>query len=77
MVLRDGGVLLLAGTLLGLVGSLGVSRLLDGMLFGVAPGDPGTLALVVVTIAIVGLVAAGLPALRAARIDPLVAIREE
>jgi putative ABC transport system permease protein len=77
MVLRDGGLLLGIGTLLGLAGSLAVSRLLDGMLYGVTPGDPGTLALVVATIAMVGIVAAGLPALRAARIDPLVAIREE
>jgi predicted permease len=77
MVLRDGGVLLLAGTVLGLLGAFGISRFLDGMLFGVAPGDPGTLALVVLTIATVGLVATGLPALRAARIDPLVAIREK
>jgi predicted permease len=77
MVLRDGGILVLAGTLLGLLGSFGVSRFLDGMLYGIAPGDPGTLALVVLTMATVGLIAAGVPALRAARIDPLVAIRKE
>ena len=77
MVLWDGGTLLLAGTALGLLGSVAVARLLEGMLFGVTPGDPGTLAFVVGTILTVGLVAAGLPALRAARIDPLVAIRRE
>ncbi|MBW3554091.1 MAG: FtsX-like permease family protein, partial [Gemmatimonadetes bacterium] len=77
MVLWDGGVLLVAGTVLGLLGSLAVARLLEGMLFGVTPGDPGTLAFVVATIMTVGLIAAGLPALRAARIDPLVAIRKE
>ena len=77
MVLWDGGVLLVAGTVLGLLGSLAVARLLEGMLFGVTPGDPRTLAFVVATILTVGLVAAGLPAFRAARIDPLVAIRKE
>jgi predicted permease len=77
MVLWDGGKLLLAGTALGLLGSMGVTRLLEGLLFGVAAGDPGTLAAVVLVMTTVGLGATAGPALRAARIDPLIAIREE
>jgi ABC-type antimicrobial peptide transport system permease subunit len=77
MVLWDGGRLLAAGTVLGLIGSFGVTRLLAGVLFGVTPGDPGTLAGVVLLMTTVGLVATAGPALRAARIDPLVAIRKE
>jgi predicted permease len=77
MVIADGGRLLVAGTVLGLVGSFGVTRLLEGLLFGVTPGDPGTLAGVVLVMTTVGLGATAGPALRAARIDPLVAIRKE
>lgn len=77
MVLGDGALLLAMGTALGLLGSLVVARLLDGMLFGVAPSDPWTLALVTLVMIAVGLIATGVPALRAARVDPLIAIRKE
>lgn len=77
MVLGDGALLLAMGTALGLLGSLSVARLLDGMLFGIAPSDPWTLALVTLVMITVGLMAAGVPAVRAARVDPLVAIRKE
>ncbi|HEX7118241.1 MAG TPA: ABC transporter permease [Longimicrobiales bacterium] len=77
MVLWDGAVLLIAGTVLGLLGSIAVARLLEGLLVGVAPGDPATLAAVVLVMTAVGLGAAMVPALRAARIDPLEAIRAE
>ncbi|HSJ14841.1 MAG TPA: ABC transporter permease [Longimicrobiales bacterium] len=77
MVLGDGAVLLGIGTLLGIIGSLVAARLLEGMLFGVAPRDPATLALVTLVMITVGLGACAVPALRAARVDPLVAIRKE
>lgn len=77
MVLADGARLLAAGTALGILGSFAVTRLLDGLLFGVEPGDPRTLAAVVLVMTTVGLGATAGPALRAARIDPLVAIRKE
>jgi len=77
MVLGDGVLLLAIGTALGLLGSLIVSRLLEGMLFGVAPSDPWTLVIVTLVMITVGLIAAGVPAVRAARVDPLVAIRQE
>lgn len=77
MVLADGGRLLAAGTLLGIIGSFAVSRLLEGLLFGVTAGDPGTMVAVVVVMCTVGLAATAGPAMRAARIDPLDAIRAE
>ncbi len=76
MVLGDGAVLLGIGTAFGLLGSLLVARLLEGLLYGVAPRDPATLAMVTVVMAAVGIIACAVPALQAARVDPLVAIRK-
>ena len=75
MILKEGGGLLMLGLALGILGSLFATRLIRGLLFGVQPHDPMTLVAVAVTIAVVGLIACWLPALRAARIDPAVAIR--
>jgi predicted permease len=77
MVLADGGVLLGIGIALGLLGSVVSARLLQGLLFGVAPRDPLTLLLVALVTGVVGISACALPALRAARVDPMVAIRAE
>ncbi|HEX6133726.1 MAG TPA: ABC transporter permease [Longimicrobiales bacterium] len=77
MVLKDGALLLGIGTVIGLLGSLVATRLLEGLLFGVAPNDPLTLAAVTALMCAVGLAACSVPALRAARVDPLVAIRSE
>jgi predicted permease len=77
MVLMEGGVLLVIGLLLGVLGSVLAARLIQGLLYGVAPHDPATLAAVAGLMATIGLVACWLPALRAARIDPGVAIRAQ
>ena len=77
LVLADGGVLLGAGIGLGLLGSVLAARLLQGLLFGVAPRDPATFLTVSLLMTVVGLAACALPALRAARVNPLVAIRAE
>ena len=77
MVLGEGGVLLVAGLLAGLTIALLTSQLLRGLLFGVAPHDPVTLGVVALLLAAVGLAACGVPALRAARVDPAVALRSE
>ncbi len=77
MVLMEGGVLPALGLGVGAGGALFASRLIRGLLFGVAPHDPVTLAVVVVLMAAVGIGACWLPALRAARIDPAVAIRTQ
>jgi predicted permease len=75
MVLMEGGVLLMLGLAIGAVGSVVASRLISGLLFGVSPNDPVTLVGVGVMMAVIGIAACWLPALRAARIDPAVAIR--
>jgi putative ABC transport system permease protein len=77
MVLADGGRLLGMGIGLGLIGSMLVARSLEGLLFGVAPTDPVTLAAVSFVMLAVGLGACAVPARRAAAVDPLVAMREE
>jgi ABC-type antimicrobial peptide transport system permease subunit len=77
MVLGEGGVLLASGLALGAIGALLTSRLLQGLLFGVAPHDPVTLFGVIFILAAVGIGACWLPAMRAARVDPAVALRAE
>jgi len=77
MVLGEGGVLLAIGLAVGFTGALATSGLLRGLLFGVAPHDPATLGGVAFIIAAVGVAACLLPALRAARVDPAVALRAE
>jgi putative ABC transport system permease protein len=77
MVLMEGGVLLIGGLALGVAGAILASRLIRGLLFGVAPHDPVTLLIVAIVMAAVGVAACWLPALRAARIDPAVAIRRQ
>jgi putative ABC transport system permease protein len=75
MVLGEGGILLVIGLVLGVSGAVIASRLIRGLLFGVAPHDPATLTGVALMMLAVGIGACWLPALRAARIDPAVAIR--
>jgi putative ABC transport system permease protein len=77
MILRDGVRLGVSGLGLGLALALLISRFLTAVLFGVAPTDAGTYAAVVVLMLLVCLVACYLPARRAARVDPLMAIRTE
>ncbi len=77
MVLSEGGVLLGVGLAVGVTGALLTSRLMRGLLFGVAPHDPATLLGVTVILAGVGVAACWLPAARAARVDPAVALRAE
>jgi len=77
MILGEGGTLLVYGLFLGVAGSLIGTRLIRGLLFGVTPNDPVTLVGVTVMMMLVGVAACWLPALRAARIDPAVAIRRQ
>jgi hypothetical protein len=66
-----------AGLAIGLVGSIVLTRALRGLLFGVSPLDPGALAAAAAVIMGVGLTAALIPARRAARLDPITALRDE
>jgi putative ABC transport system permease protein len=75
MVLGEGGVLVVIGLAIGVLGSLFLSRLMQGLLFGVQPNDPITLAVVAVVMAAIGVAACWVPAARAARIAPSEALR--
>lgn len=77
MVLRQGLELAVAGAAVGLVGALIVSHLMAGLLYGVAPTDPLTFLGVTFVLTVVALAACYIPAIRAMRIDPLVALRYE
>ncbi|HSL71846.1 MAG TPA: FtsX-like permease family protein, partial [Longimicrobiales bacterium] len=75
MILLEGGALLGIGLFLGVSGALFATRLIRGLLYGVAPHDPITLLGVTAMMVAVGIFACWLPAARAASIDPAVAIR--
>jgi putative ABC transport system permease protein len=77
MVLRQGMVVALAGIVAGTVAALGLTRMMTTLLFEVKPGDPWTFVIVAVGLAVTALVASWVPALRAARVDPLWALRYE
>jgi predicted permease len=74
---RQAGVPLAAGIAMGLAGASVLGRLLGSVLYGVQPGDPATFASVSLALIVAGAIAAFLPARRAARIDPLTALRHE
>jgi len=76
-VLRQGMTLVAVGILLGLGGAVSLSHVLQGLLFGVSPNDPATLSGAALILAAVALLACWLPARRAARVEPLTALRYE
>src|SRR5207253_8308860 len=77
LVLKQGLLLTTVGIGIGLGGALLLTRLISGLLFGVAATDPMTFAAIVVLLAVVSLIACYIPARRATRVDPLVGLRYE
>ena len=76
LILKQGMSLVLAGVLIGFAGALLVGRLLSGMLYGVSATDPASVAGAALVLVAIALLACYLPARRASRVDPLVALRE-
>jgi ABC-type antimicrobial peptide transport system permease subunit len=77
MVLRKGLALVIAGIAIGLAASFALTRLLASELWGVSASDPLTFSAVVAVVVTVGAAACLLPARRATRVDPLIALRDE
>jgi putative ABC transport system permease protein len=77
LVLKTGMALTAAGLAIGVLGALGLTRLLASFLFGVSARDPGTLLVVSAVLTMVAVVACYIPARRATKVDPLVALRHE
>jgi ABC-type antimicrobial peptide transport system permease subunit len=75
LVLREGMTLVGVGLVLGLAGALAVSRVVAGLLYGITPTDVPTFGGVSLVLVVVALVACGVPAFRASRLDPVVALR--
>jgi putative ABC transport system permease protein len=77
MILRTGMVMAGIGLVLGFGGALGLTRLLSNLLFGVGERDPVTIGAVAALLAGVAMVACYIPARRATKVDPMVALRYE
>jgi putative ABC transport system permease protein len=77
MVLRQGLAIVMAGVTAGSLAALGLNRLMSSLLYGVKPNDPSTLMAVAAALILVALLACSGPALKAARVDPLIALRYE
>jgi putative ABC transport system permease protein len=77
MVLGQSTAVVGAGIIFGLVGSIGIARAVSTMLYGVEPGDPVTFGAVAAVLAMVAMLASSIPAHRATRVDPAIALRNE
>ena len=77
LVISRGMKLVVVGAIIGLAGALAVTRLMGSLLYGIAPHDPVTFAGVTAVLIVTAVLACFIPALRAARVDPIVALRYE
>ncbi len=77
LVIRQGLILVIAGMVAGLAGSLALTRILSSLLYGISSSDPLTFVGVGALLALVALLACWIPARRATRVDPMIALRHE
>jgi ABC-type antimicrobial peptide transport system permease subunit len=77
MIIREGGLLVGVGLLIGAVLGLGATRAAQSLLFGLQAHDPGTLLAALLLLALIGLAASYWPARRAANLDPAAVLRNE
>ena len=77
LIVGQGVVLVSFGVVVGLAASLVLTRVMSTLLFSVSPSDPAIFALVVVLLSLVAIAASYLPARRASKLDPMVALRSE
>ncbi|HEX6650438.1 MAG TPA: FtsX-like permease family protein, partial [Pyrinomonadaceae bacterium] len=77
LILKQGLLLTVIGAAIGVAGALALTRLMSSLLFGIGAADPITFGVIVPLLMIVSLIACYLPARRATRIDPLIALRSE
>jgi ABC-type antimicrobial peptide transport system permease subunit len=77
LVLGEGAFLAASGVALGVLGALGLTRLMSSLLFGVSPDDPLTYVLVSLALGAIALVASFVPANRASKLHPTEALRSE
>jgi ABC-type antimicrobial peptide transport system permease subunit len=77
MILTDGARMIVTGVGIGIAGALALTQLMSGMLFGVEATDLVTFLLVVITLCSIALLACYVPARRAMKIDPMIALRNE
>jgi ABC-type antimicrobial peptide transport system permease subunit len=76
-VLRQVLMLAVAGVVLGLPAALGAGQLIESLLFGLAPQDPATIAAAAAVLVAVAALAGYIPAMRAMRVDPVIALRDK
>jgi putative ABC transport system permease protein len=77
MVVGQGMMLALIGLFIGLISAFGLTRLMSSLLFGVSATDPLTFAAILVLLTAVALIASFIPAYRASKLDPMIALRYE
>jgi ABC-type antimicrobial peptide transport system permease subunit len=77
LVMKQGITLACAGVLIGLCGAFALTRLMETLLYGISPTDPLTFVVIALLLVIVSLLACWIPARRATKVDPMIALRCE